>query len=126
MSIHKAHRNIFFKEGFEVVPKWKQCGKYNPDWSEDNKYLWNSGEYDHHMELVGPNDPDTSYFEKLWYAWDNGVAGLIRKVDDDKYISEMRENGIEWSSPIYNNLHGALAYISACRRAKKKWEEENE
>lgn len=119
--IDDKYKDICYIDGFEVVPKWKQCGEYDPNWSEDQKYLWNSGCCDHHMELVSLNDPekDKKYFEKCWYVWKDHWCGYIVIHDDGAFTAEMKEVMIGWSSPKYNSIEGAIYYIMMNHYGKK-------
>ena len=121
------YKEIFYIDEFEIVPKWKQCGEYNPDWSDDEKYLWNSGCYDHHMELVSLGNPeqDKRYAEKCWYVWKDHWRGNIVIHDNGQFTAEMKEVMMGWSSPPYDTLEGAVDYIIHCYHAKKEYYKKN-
>ena len=65
MNIFDKHKDIFYVDDFEVVPTWKQCGKYDPNWSDDEKFLWEAGGCDYHMEYVNSGN---EFFERHWYV----------------------------------------------------------
>jgi len=123
--MEQKYKDIFYIDGFEIVPVWKQCGKFDPSWSDDEKSLWNSGKYDHHIEYLPIGDPDfeKNFLERYWYVWKDYKCGDVVKHKDNAYTAEMKEVMMGWSSPTYNTLEEAIGYVIKCYHAKKEYME---
>ena len=116
------YKDIFYVDGFEVVPAWKQCGEYDPNWSDDEKFLWNSGNYDYHMEYlpVGAPDFEKDFFEKYWYVWKGCACGQLSLRPNGTYQAHMKDGMIGWDSGYYETLEGAIRYVINCCNAEEK------
>jgi len=121
MHISDKYKNIFYINDFEIVPKWKRCGEYNPDWSYEEKLLWGFGDFDYHMELV---ENKKEFFERYWYVWNSYRCGDVCLNDDGTFMARMKDVMIGWDSPKYENIEKAIEYVMACYKAKKKYYKE--
>ena len=112
--ILKYQKNIFRVDGYEVVPLWKRCGKYNEEWNEDQKWLWDTGEFDHHMQPVGLVHQMFSIPYKLedgsWYVWATDRFGDIHLTKDNKYMVRMRDGSYCWDTKPFDTIQQAARY----------------
>jgi len=77
---------VCLEDGLEVIPVWKQCGEINSKWSEDEKWLWDSGSYTQHMLYV---NPDKIYVNACWWVWKDYELGSVSKAKDGTYTAHI-------------------------------------
>jgi hypothetical protein len=77
---------VHLNGGIEVIPVWKQCGKRNPNWSKDEKSLWDSGDYTQHMLYVNPAE---LYVNADWWVWKGYELGNVSKEIDGTYTAHI-------------------------------------
>ncbi len=120
--IEEKYKDIFYVGEYEIVPVWKQCGEYDPNWSDDEKSLWNSGQYDYHMEYIPIGDPgfEKYYLESYWYVWKKHRCGCLSLRPNGKYQAHMKDVMIGWDSPYYNTMEEVIQYITNCNKAYLK------
>jgi len=70
----------------EIIPAWKQCGDRNPEWSDDKKWLWDSGSFTQHMLFVNSNE---IFVNKQWLVWKKYERGEVRLEEDGTYTAHL-------------------------------------
>lgn len=75
---------IYLEDGIEIIPVWKQCGERNPDWSKDEKWLWDTGEFTKHMLYVNKKRGHSA-----WWVWEKYERGHVIKEKDGSYTAHI-------------------------------------
>lgn len=77
---------IYLENGIEIIPAWKQCGTIDDTWTEDEKWLWNTGEFTQHTLRISDKE---IFVKRHWYVWKNGECGTIVKENDGTYTAHI-------------------------------------
>jgi hypothetical protein len=75
---------IYLENGIEIIPIWKQCGERNSDWSKDEKWLWDTGDWTQHMLYVNKKDGHNA-----WWVWEKYERGHVIKEKDGSYTAHI-------------------------------------
>ena len=83
---------IYIEDGIEIIPTWKQCGERQSNWSTDEKWLWDTGEFTQHMLFVAgsPEDDQVDKFiDRVWWVWQKYERGHVVKENFGNYTAHI-------------------------------------
>lgn len=100
---------IYLEDGIEIIPIWKQCGEGNPDWSEDEKWLWDTGDFTQHMLYVNKKD---EWCRESWWVWRKYERGHVIKEKDGSYTAHIHIDMSRSDQKGFKTLEKAARRVS--------------
>lgn len=87
MEIKDRYKDIVKIGDLEIIPTWKQCGEPDPNWSETERWLWDTGDFGQHAVIL---NSAPQFWERHWIIWYKGECGHVSLEDDGTYTAHIK------------------------------------
>jgi hypothetical protein len=102
---------IYFDDGTEIIPVWKQCGERDPNWSDDEKWLWDSGGWTQHMLYVNKEKINVG---RAWWVWKEYERGTISLDKNGIYNAHFHVEMTRWDEYGFKTLEETARRLVEC------------
>jgi len=109
---------VYLDNGIEIIPAWKQCGDRNPNWSDDEKWLWDSGGFTQHMLFINSND---MFVNKQWCIWEKYERGYVRLEEDGTYTAHLHIEMTRSEVYGFKTVEEAARRVAVGRHTIDQW-----